>query len=99
MFETFTKRISSPKIFLFAAIFVVLFSWQCASRQGPKAGIPSRVRPSELLAQKAPQPAPKLVGSGDVARRAVVEFLAWAGASTPSQREEGEREIVAAAGN
>jgi hypothetical protein len=57
------------------------------------------VRPSELLAQKPPQPAPKLVGSGDAARRATLEFLAWAGASTPSQQEEARREIAAAAGN
>ena len=99
MFEAFTKRISFPKVFLLAATLVMMFSWQCASRRGPKAVGASRVRPSELLAQKVPQPAPKLVGSGDAARRAVVEFLAWAGASTPSQREEGEREIAAAAGN
>jgi hypothetical protein len=99
MFEAFTKGISSPKVFLLAATLVMMFSWQCASRRGPKAVGASRVRPSELLAQKAPQPAPKLVGSGDAARRAVVEFLAWAGASTPSQREQGEREIAAAAGN
>jgi hypothetical protein len=99
MFEAFFERISSPKVFLVAATILVMFSWQCASRRGPKAVGASRVRPSELLAQKAPQPAPKLVGSGDAARRAVVEFLAWAGASTPSQRDEGEREIAAAAGN
>jgi hypothetical protein len=99
MSEAFTKGISSPKVFLLAATLVMIFSWQCASRRAPKAVGASRVRPSELLAQKAPQPAPKLVGSGDTARRAVVEFLAWAGASTPSQREQGEREIAAAAGN
>jgi hypothetical protein len=93
------KWISSPRIFGLAVILVMVFSWQCASRRGPKAVGPSGLRPSELLAQKPPQPAPKLVGSGDAARRAVVEFLAWAGASTPSQREEARREIVAAAGN
>jgi hypothetical protein len=93
------KRISSPKIFGLATILVMLFSWECASRQGPKAQGPSGLRPSELLAQKPPQPAPKLAGSGDAARRAVLEFLAWAGASTPPQREEARREIAAAAGN
>jgi len=77
----------------------MFFSWQCASRQGPKALGPGGVRPSELLAQKPPQPAPKLAGSGDAARRAVRDFLAWAGASTPSQREEARREITGAAGN
>ena len=56
------KRISSPKIFGLATILVMLFSWECASRQGPKAQGPSGVRPSELLAQKPPQPAPKLAG-------------------------------------
>ena len=91
------KRISSPKTLALAAILVMLFCGQCSS--GPKALGPSGVRPSELLAQKPPQPAPKLVGSGDAARRAVLEFLAWAGASTPSQREEGRREIAAASGN
>lgn len=93
------KRIASPKVFGLAAILVMLLCWQCASRQGPKALGPSGVRPSELLAQKPPQPAPKLAGSGDAARRAVIEFLAWAGASTPPQREEARREIAAAAGN
>jgi len=91
-----TKRISSPKAFALAAILVMLFCGQCS---GPKALGPSGVRPSELLAQKPPQPAPKLVGSGDAARRAVLDFLAWAGASTPSQQEEGRREIAAASGN
>jgi hypothetical protein len=89
-------RASSPRTFALAAILVMLFCGQCS---GPKALGPSGVRPSELLAQKPPQPAPKLVGSGDAARRAVLEFLAWAGASTPSQREEGRREIAAASGN
>ena len=90
------KRISSPRIFGLAASLVMLFCGRCA---GPKALGPSGVRPSELLAQKPPQPAPKLVGSGDAARRATLEFLAWAGASTPSQQEEARREIAAAAGN
>jgi hypothetical protein len=80
------------------AVIVVLFSWQCAKRQEPKAG-PVGLRPTELLAQKPPQPAPKLIGSGDAARRSVREFLAWAGASTPPQREEARREIAAAADN
>jgi hypothetical protein len=92
-------RIRSPKIFGLAAIFVTFFSWQCASRLGPKATGPSGVRPSELLAQNPPKPAPKLAGTGDAARRSVVEFLSWAGASTPGQREEARREIAAAGGN
>jgi hypothetical protein len=92
------KRISSPKICGLATILVMLFSWECASRQGPKAQGPSGVRLSELLAQKPPQPAPKLAGSGDAARRAVIEFLAWAGASTPPQRKKRARNR-AAAGN
>jgi hypothetical protein len=93
------RRISSPRMFGLLAITVVLFSWQCATRQEPKAAGPSGVRPSELLAQKPAQAAPKLAGSGDAARRSVLEFLAWAGASTPSQREAGRREIAAAAEN
>jgi hypothetical protein len=91
--------ITSPRTFALAALIAILFGWQCALRQGPKAASPSRVSPSERLAQTPPKPAPKLTGSGDEARRAVVEFLAWAGASTTAQREEGRREIAAAAQN
>jgi hypothetical protein len=89
----------STRVFGLAAVLVALFAWQCATNQGPKASSPSGVRPSELLAQTAPKPAPKLAGSGSDARRAVRDFLAWAGASTTAQREEGRREIAAAAGN
>ena len=77
------KRISYPIIFGLAAILVMLYSWQSGARQGPKAVGPGGARPSELLALKPPQPAPKLIGSGDVARHAVLESLAEAGASAP----------------
>jgi hypothetical protein len=93
------RQVRSPKFFGAAAILVMLVCWQCASRQGPSSSGATVVRPSALLQQTPPRPAPHLVGTGDAARRAVVDFLAWAGASTPSQQEEGRREIAAAGGN
>ena len=89
----------STRVFGLAALLVTIFAWQCAKSQSPQANSPSGPRPSELLAQTPPKPAPKLAGSGNDARRAVRDFLAWAGASTTAQREEGRREIAAAAGN
>jgi hypothetical protein len=93
------KRITSPIPFALAAVIVMVCASQCALRQGPKAANASRVRPSERLAQTPPKPPPKLGGSGEAARRAVEDFLAWAGASTTAQREDGRLEIAAAAGN
>ena len=93
------NQVSSLRIFGLAAILA--FCGQCAGSNaaGPKAIGPSGMRPSELLAEKPPRPAPKLIGSGDAARRAVLDFLAWAGASTQAQHEEARREIAAAADN
>jgi hypothetical protein len=93
------RRIISPRVFGLAAVLVAVCAWQCAKQQAPRAANPSRLRPSEHLAQTPAHPAPRLVGSGEDARRAVRDFLAWAGASTTAQREEGRREIMAAAGN
>jgi|KBSSwiStaDraftv2_1062776.scaffolds.fasta_scaffold255860_2 hypothetical protein len=93
------RRPPSSRTFLLAAVLVMLSAWQCARHQPPKTANASRLRPSELLAQTPPKPAPRLVGSAEDARRAVRDFLAWAGASTTAQREEGRREIAAAAGN
>jgi hypothetical protein len=93
------RRLISPRVFGLAAVFVTVCAWQCARQQAPRAANPSRLRPSEHLAQTPARPAPKLVGSGDEARRAVRDFLDWAGASTTAQREEGRHEIAAAAAN
>ncbi|HYP05555.1 MAG TPA: hypothetical protein VER03_04900 [Bryobacteraceae bacterium] len=93
------EHFRSPKVFAAAALLTVLVTSQCARRNGPQATGASSVRPSELLAQNPPKPAPALTGSGDAARRSVLEFLSWAGASTPGQREEARVRIAAAASN
>jgi hypothetical protein len=94
------KHITSAKSFwLLAAVVVILGASRCAAGGQPNATNASRLRPSELLAQAPAKPAPRLAGTGAAARRAVQDFLAWAGASTTAQREEGRREIAAAADN
>ena len=93
------NRIASAKTCGLVVVLVVLSACRRAPRQEPpNATNPSQLRPSELLAQTPAKPAPSLTGSGDP-RRAVRDFLAWAGASTPAQEEEGRRAIAAAGGD
>ena len=92
-----TSRLIPQLGFPGALLITVLFTSHCAKLNRPFAAVPPQPRPSQQ--QRPPEPVPRLEGSGADARRAVVEFLRWAGAARQSQREAGRAQMAAAGAN
>src|SRR5262245_20660515 len=94
-----SRQITSTSLFVFVLLAAAFGSSQCAKRQGPTASNPSRVPPSEIVGKIESQSAPELAGAGEDARKSVLNFLAWAGASTVNQKEAARKAMAAAAEN
>jgi hypothetical protein len=97
-----TRKSISLSRFAALAILVVFVTAKCARvhHLNPIAANPAKLRPSELLQQRAVRNPPKqLTGSGEEARKSALAFIVWAGASSVDQREDVRKAIAAARDN
>lgn len=69
------------------------------SESKPQAKEPAGPSPSSILAGRKLHNPPTLNGAGDEARRAVANFIDWAGASLAEEQEDGRRMLAGAREN
>jgi len=88
------------RIYLLAVLVAMTAGGCTSTRAGaPATRQPAGPAPHEIQARRKLHQPPRLVGSGEEARRATAAFVGWAAFSTVGEREDARQAIVAARDN